>query len=165
MYSRSGNLHVNETYCINYSSHIYSVLSGGKIPQCLFMKSEMCADLWKIFLLFRIASVFRTEEDAGGAKRSCQEQHAAGAASLWGHISVLCSLSGNILIWSLCFYKTGQDLLYPQAICVSACTEIVVVKKKWWVNQKELSKLKLCVWSFFQSCTVWLGGYILFMPH
>lgn len=41
-------------------------------------------------------------------------------------ICVLCSLSGNILIWSLCFYKTGQDLFGPWVICVSTCSQITV---------------------------------------
>lgn len=60
----------------------------------------------------------------------CREQSVAGAAGPWGHICVLCSLSGNILIWSLWFYKTGQDLFYPWAICVSACTETAAVMQE-----------------------------------
>lgn len=56
------------------------------------------------------------------------EQSVAGAASPWGHICVLCSLSGNILIWSLCFYKTGQDLFYPWAICIGSFTKTL----QWW---------------------------------
>lgn len=35
------------------------------------------------------------EKGVGGG---CWEQSIAGAASPWGHICVLCSLSGNILI-------------------------------------------------------------------
>lgn len=64
-------------------------------------------------------------------------------------ICVLCSLSGNILIWSLCFYKTGQDLFGPWVICVSTCSQITVKMQengRQIVHWKFLSG-RLYVWS------------------
>lgn len=53
----------------------------------------------------------------------------AGATSPPRHTCVLCSLNGKLLICTLCFYKTGHDLLCPWAICVSTCSQIAVMMR------------------------------------
>lgn len=73
----------------------------------------------------------------------CQKQSVAGAARPWGHICVLCSLSGNILIWSLCFYKTGQDLFYPPGYLCQCWSRICWGEARLDCFQREPSKLLL----------------------
>lgn len=108
-------------------------------PEVRTNEHSVCLPCWSVvkeasFSLW--AGVFSTDRDAVNLNMIqrnegvCWEQSVAGATGPWGHICVLCSLSGNILIWSLCFYKTGQDLFYPWAICVSSCEETTVVMQK-----------------------------------
>lgn len=65
------------------------------------------------------------------------------------HACVLCSLSGNILIWCLCFYKTGQDLFCPWAICASTCSQITVMMRE---NCRQITKWK------FLNARLWSSG-------
>lgn len=95
----------------------------------------------------------------------CEKTSVAGTAHPWGHICVLCSLSGNILIWSLCFYKTGQDLLYPEAFCVTACAGTVVGTQEWCVIRKLLCSLDFLNKILLKFIDKLNLGFICSWPH